>query len=85
MGYPYVVTAYYNGATATGTSGATKGSGSSGAFSGPIWMSDVRCRGDESRLDDCQFRGWGSAAGCGHEQDVWLRCSVVPPEGARGG
>ena len=41
---------------------------------GPIWMDDVACRGNEARLVDCPFRGWG-AHNCGHNEDVAIRCN----------
>ena len=39
----------------------------------PIWMDDVRCVGNEGRLVDCPFSGFG-VENCGHNEDIGLRC-----------
>ncbi len=49
------------------TSGFTIGSGQ-------IWMDNVFCRGSESRLVDCSFRGFGSH-NCEHSDDAGVRCA----------
>ena len=44
-----------------------------GSGVGPIWMSDLRCRGTENKLEDCPFEGWGVTT-CSHREDAGLIC-----------
>ncbi len=39
----------------------------------PIWMDDVACSGLETRLVDCEFRGFGEH-NCSHSEDVGVVC-----------
>uniref|UniRef100_A0A8C5GLM3 Deleted in malignant brain tumors 1 protein-like n=1 Tax=Gouania willdenowi TaxID=441366 RepID=A0A8C5GLM3_GOUWI len=44
-----------------------------GPGTGPIWMSNVYCTGNESSLAECEYLGFRSYR-CGHEDDVSLIC-----------
>lgn len=42
---------------------------------GAIWLSNVRCKGTESSLDQCSSLGWGKVKKhCDHVSDVCLVC-----------
>nr|WNS50100.1 deleted in malignant brain tumors 1 protein-like protein 2 [Halisarca dujardinii] len=49
-----------------------------GRGTGPIWLSDVDCAGDEENLAQCRHGGWGVHYGCGHSDDVGVVCSAEP-------
>lgn len=42
--------------------------------SGPIWMNNVRCIGNESSLEMCPHSGFGDDRGCSHSEDVGVEC-----------
>ncbi len=52
-------------------------SGRFGPGVGPIWMDEVACTGDEQRLADCAFAGWGSHINCGHTDDAATVCELL--------
>ena len=66
LGYLYGGYAYGNAYYSAGT--------------GQIWMDDVQCNGNEQRLMDCTFLGWGNH-NCVHEEDASITCitSLPPP------
>lgn len=57
-----------------------------GPGTGPIWLSQVRCTGQEFELEKCPNAGWGNATGCTHEEDVGIHCygEVGEPDVAPG-
>lgn len=44
-----------------------------GRGSGMIWMDGLECTGQEDRLQDCRFNGWG-INDCSHREDVGVQC-----------
>ncbi|XP_067360301.1 uncharacterized protein [Channa argus] len=49
-----------------------------GQGSGPIWLDDVRCTGNESAITDCTHAGLG-AHNCNHGEDAGVICEEVQP------
>ncbi|KAJ8040728.1 Deleted in malignant brain tumors 1 protein [Holothuria leucospilota] len=45
-----------------------------GSGTGPIWLDDLFCSGNETSLDQCPHRGYGSH-NCGHHEDASVRCT----------
>ena len=50
------------------------GGGLLGQGVGQIWLNDVQCVGNESRLDECRHAGWG-VHDCSHRQDAGVICT----------
>ena len=47
-----------------------------GQGTGPIFLDDVRCTGNELTLLSCPHNGINNH-NCGHHEDAGVRCSVV--------
>ena len=48
-----------------------------GSGKGVIWLDDVRCRGSETSLEQCDHSPWG-VSNCNHDEDVGIECTSDP-------
>ena len=46
---------------------------------GPVWLSDLSCSGEEKSLTECGHSGWGKN-NCDHGKDVEVICHSPPTE-----
>ncbi|TRY98531.1 hypothetical protein DNTS_025151 [Danionella cerebrum] len=46
-----------------------------GEGSGSIWLDDMNCKGSESLLSECCFKGWG-VTDCSHKEDAGVVCQT---------
>ena len=49
-----------------------------GEGAGPVWLSELACRGSEQQLGLCPHRGW-KAHICSHEEDAGVVCAGEGP------
>ena len=47
-----------------------------GMGTGPIWMDNVQCSGNEASISDCSFKGWG-ITDCNHGNNAGVRCKGI--------
>ena len=51
-----------------------------GTGDGPVWLSDLKCNGDEKKLVECPSFGWGVTGDCDHSGDAGVYCyNAVEP------
>ena len=55
--------------------GTTASQNQFGSSSGPVWLRQVSCLGNESKLSHCVHTGAGVIGNCSHAQDVAVKCS----------
>ena len=58
-----------------GSSGTAIGVAVFGQGSGPIWLDNIKCTGNESTLASCGHLGVGVTRSCSHYEDAGVRCS----------
>ena len=46
-----------------------------GLGAGPVWLHQVGCLGNESKLSHCIHTGAGNVGSCSHAQDVGVKCN----------
>ena len=45
-----------------------------GQGSGPVWLENVKCAGDESTIASCGHLGFNVTSRCTYHEDVGIRC-----------
>ena len=48
-----------------------------GLGTGPVWLHQVGCLGNESKLSHCIHTGAGNVGNCSHALDAGVRCSEI--------
>ena len=48
-----------------------------GSGTGPVWLHQVGCLGNESKLSHCIHPGAGNVGNCSHTQDAGVQCVGV--------
>ncbi|XP_073672087.1 scavenger receptor cysteine-rich type 1 protein M130-like [Paramisgurnus dabryanus] len=59
-----------------GTPIAIKTAAAFGQGSGPVWLDEVNCSGNESTVDNCPSKALGTST-CTHGQDAGVICQIV--------
>ena len=57
-----------------GSSGRSYSGAYFGQGSGPIWLDNIGCIGNESTLASCSHLGFNITRSCGHYEDAGVRC-----------
>ena len=51
-----------------------------GSGTGPVWIHQVGCLGNEIKLSHCIHPGAGNVGNCSHTQDAGVQCSGIKGE-----
>ena len=54
--------------------GTAKAQAHFGSGTGPVWLNQVGCLGNESKLSHCIHNGAGNVGSCSHAQDAGVKC-----------